>query len=807
MSATFPAAAGRRPPRSRSRSRTPWGRPPLVPIPAGTRVASLPGPGEVPQNYETGEDLDARPGVERDACPVASPQELTSGATHAFVAGSRTGPRRRRRDPGRRQRARRRQARVSTGSSAASPRSGWSRTSSATRDRLGRAARPAGRAVRDERDERIPRPPDLRLFVLRKKAAIFGASAPDWRLISESVGGGGRTRRPPPAHARRGALHRAKQDDLDTTGPDWPELDRERRGPAAEHGRPRHDVPDRGARLVGRALPAHGHRLLPDRDRLRGVPHRLHPERQGHPAHDGRALGGRNCSATMSGRPSPGSAPSSCPSPPSRWTSRSRGARSTSRTRCPTPAGRSDRGGQRAAPRSPRPGGRPRPAAHARDRARSVELHPGDLLEIVGPATANSDGTTTWVSTAGSVTARRDTLDHGGGRPGRGVLPGGGGDRRTHPRRPGGRTALRFTADLAGTYDRTPCACSATSRAPPTARRRSQVLGSGTRRSPFQRFVLAQLPLTYVLAPSGGAVLSTLEVRVDGRLWTEVPQLFGAGPDEEIFTTRSDEEGHVTVSSATGVTGSRLPTGSANVTATYRIGSGLEGRVDGGPAHPADDPPARDSGRSPTRSPPGSRRTPRSSDEMRADAPRTALTLDRVVSLRDVEDFARSVPGDREGPRPAGSGTIGDGSSQLTVAGTGRPVDRPHALEDLTAALRSAGDPRLPLAVAEAEVVPVHGQRRRRGGSRPTSPPRPRRGRHLGDRGVGLRARRSLGQPLTSGDIILAAHAVPGWSRCTSRVPVADVRASRAHVVGGVTVPAQLVVLAAGGLTVTEVVS
>ena len=143
---------------------------------------------------------------------------------------------------------------------------------------------------------------------------------------------------------------------------------------------------------------------------------------------------------------------------------------------------------------------------------------------------------------------------------------------------------------------------------------------------------------------------------------------------------------------------------------------------------------------------------------------------------------------------------------QLTVAGTGGQSIDPTAIADLTASLRAAGDTRLPLSVAEAEVVPVHVSV---GvvvdpAHEPTS---------VLDavttsvtEALAFDAR-GLGEPLTSGDIILAAHAVPGVVAVSVTVPVADVPSVRAHVVGGVSVPAQLVVLAAGGLTVTEVVS
>jgi hypothetical protein len=68
-------------------------------------------------------------------------------------------------------------------------------------------------------------------------------------------------------------------------------------------------------------------------------------------------------------------------------------------------------------------------------------------------------------------------------------------------------------------------------------------------------------------------------VRVDDRLWHEVPQLFGSGPDDEVYATTTDDEGTVTVGFGDGRTGARLPTGANNVTARYRIGTGLAGRL------------------------------------------------------------------------------------------------------------------------------------------------------------------------------------------------------------------------------------
>ena len=68
------------------------GSPSLVPIPTGTKVASLPAPGEVPQNYETGSDLDARPEWNAMQARARVAQKLRTGNTHAYVCLLYTSP-------------------------------------------------------------------------------------------------------------------------------------------------------------------------------------------------------------------------------------------------------------------------------------------------------------------------------------------------------------------------------------------------------------------------------------------------------------------------------------------------------------------------------------------------------------------------------------------------------------------------------------------------------------------------------------------------------------------------------------------
>lgn len=172
----------------------------------------------------------------------------------------------------------------------------------------------------------------------------------------------------------------------------------------------------------------------------------------------------------------------------------------------------------------------------------------------------------------------------------------------------------------------------------------NEVLGSGDAGQSYQRFALRQSPLTHVSAdtPSGG--LTTLEVRVNDLKWKEVPTLFGHGPRERIYITHTDDDKKTTVQFGDGVTGARLPMGRENVTATYRKGIGLEGLVKASQLSLLM---TRPLGVKSVINPLAATgaQDPQTLADARANSPLTVLTLDRIVSLRDYEDFARSFSG------------------------------------------------------------------------------------------------------------------------------------------------------------------
>jgi hypothetical protein len=220
-----------------------------------------------------------------------------------------------------------------------------------------------------------------------------------------------------------------------------------------------------------------------------------------------------------------------------------------------------------------------------------------------------------------------------------------------------------------------------------------EVFGSGDAAQAFQKFLLKQAPLTYVSAPTPAGVASTLQLRVNDVLWDEAPTLYRRPPAERIYVTRRSDEGKTTAQFGDGVTGARLPSGVENITATYRVGLGLGGLVKAnqisllltrslGLKEVVNPLPATGAADAETR------------DEARENAPFTVLTLERIVSLQDFEDFARAYPGIGK----AQATWLWQGEHKLihvTIAGAdGRSISTVSALyKNLILSMESARDP------------------------------------------------------------------------------------------------------------------
>lgn len=263
-----------------------------------------------------------------------------------------------------------------------------------------------------------------------------------------------------------------------------------------------------------------------------------------------------------------------------------------------------------------------------------------------------------------------------------------------------GRTMLLLEAPLANSYERTSARIHGNVAPATHGETTQEILGDGSGARAFQSFALKQKPLTYVSAANERGAESTLQMRINDLLWQEVPTLYGRTPGERVFETRIADDGTPVVQFGDGASGARLPTGRNNVVATYRKGIGVAGSVRAGSLTTALDRPLglRDVF-NPNAA--GGGQDPETIDAARANAPVTTLTLGRVVSLRNYEDFARGFGGIAK----ARADWVWDGESRgivVTVAGpNGAPVDPANGdvFDNLVAALRSLGDPFVRISV------------------------------------------------------------------------------------------------------------
>jgi hypothetical protein len=170
----------------------------------------------------------------------------------------------------------------------------------------------------------------------------------------------------------------------------------------------------------------------------------------------------------------------------------------------------------------------------------------------------------------------------------------------------------------------------------------NEVLGSGDGSVTYQKFTLKKPPLTYISSKNGA--LSTLEVRVNDILWNESPALYSKDEKSQNYMVRIDNDSKATITFGDGKQGARLPTGVENITATYRSGIGEDGQVDAGTLTILQ---SRPLGIKEVTNPlPGTgAEDPEKLEMARLNVPKEALTMGRIVSLQDFEDYARAYPG------------------------------------------------------------------------------------------------------------------------------------------------------------------
>ncbi len=235
-----------------------------------------------------------------------------------------------------------------------------------------------------------------------------------------------------------------------------------------------------------------------------------------------------------------------------------------------------------------------------------------------------------------------------------------------------------------------------------------QVLGSGDAGHIFQSFELRFKPLTYLPAPNAEEVQSALQVQVNKLLWHEAPNLAALSPSGRQYLIRIDDDGKTSVVFGDGKHGARLPTGPENISATYRNGLGKAGNVKGGQINLLlSRPPGVKDVINPLQASGGADRE--GPDGIRRNAPLALKALDRLVSVRDYEDFCRIFAGIGKAQAIEIAGT-GGYLVHVTIAGDADiPIDPSDELyRNLMEALRGQGDPHQPFQIALRErILPV----------------------------------------------------------------------------------------------------
>ena len=225
----------------------------------------------------------------------------------------------------------------------------------------------------------------------------------------------------------------------------------------------------------------------------------------------------------------------------------------------------------------------------------------------------------------------------------------------------------------------------------------AELLGTGDASIAGQTFTLKQSPLTYLA--SGADFLSTLQVAVDGILWTEASTFYDQPPDAAIFVVSQTPDAKSEVRFGDGINGARLPSG-GRIVASYRYGAG------------AARPPA---GRLTTILKPqqnlasihnpvavwGGADAEQPAD-VRSNAPKSVLTFGRAISGDDYETVAALAPGvtraraywtwDPAHQRSLVKVYVGDDTGAATAA---------------RSALVGAEDPNRPVAVTQATPIPL----------------------------------------------------------------------------------------------------
>jgi hypothetical protein len=216
-----------------------------------------------------------------------------------------------------------------------------------------------------------------------------------------------------------------------------------------------------------------------------------------------------------------------------------------------------------------------------------------------------------------------------------------------------------------------------------------EVLGSGDGAKEFQKFLLKRPEVSQIVTPNERGIQSTLVVKVNDVDWNEKESLREATEQQEAFVSQTNDAQQMTVVFGDGVNGARLPTGLENVRAEYRTGLGRKGNVAGGQINQLLGAPL---GVKKVNNPLAAKggADPESRELAREHAPLAVTAMDRLVSVQDYEDFARTYAGIGKASASMIQGTV-----HVTIAGLDpEPLDADNPIfNNLMHAFGIFGDP------------------------------------------------------------------------------------------------------------------
>jgi hypothetical protein len=225
-----------------------------------------------------------------------------------------------------------------------------------------------------------------------------------------------------------------------------------------------------------------------------------------------------------------------------------------------------------------------------------------------------------------------------------------------------------------------------------------EVLGDGNAAVANQRFTLKKSPLTY--RANGAERTPALTVYVDDIAWTEVSTLYKQPADAQVYVVERTPDQRATIRFGDGATGSRLTSGTGNVQATYRYGSGAASPPAGRLATIVQRQPNLAAIHNPIAVVGGA--DPQRPEDVKKDAPASVFTFGRAISALDYQVVAAQAPGVTR----AKTYWTFDAAAQRTLVKI-YVNDDAGGVTTARQALAGSEDPNRPVIVTAATPIPV----------------------------------------------------------------------------------------------------